>query len=433
MDYFDKFITATQSAIRINSVEAEPLEGMPFGKGVNDVLLFTLDLAKSLGFSVFNGDGYYGYAEIGEGVEMLGILGHLDTVPIGADWSVPALGGDIIDGVLYGRGILDDKGPIIATLFAVKELVESGLVPNKRIRLIFGTDEESGWQCIDKYVENEELPTIAFTPDGDFPVINCEKAVSYFDVTCHKPSYITSITGGDRPNMVMDNVRAEISDNDILSALSANACDIEIAENVVSSTGVSAHGSTPEHGTNALWKLLKALSIVDTSWATTMNNIVTNTDGSGYNIACEDEISGHLTINVGTIKSDTDSITFSLDIRHPLCITRDEVYEKLLVTFDGYHVEKGFFHDPLYIAPDHPLCKSLIDAYAEVTGDLLEPITIGGGTYARALPVAVAFGPIFPGQESTIHQRNERCKVSDLRLMYDIYLLAIKKLAFCIV
>ena len=430
MDYFDNFITATQSLIRINSVEASPLEGMPFGRGVHDALVTTLALADGLGFRTFFGDGYYGYAEIGEGEEMLGILGHLDTVPIGEDWTVPALGGDIIDGELCGRGVLDDKGPILATLFAVKQLIESGLTPNKRIRLIFGTDEESGWQCIDKYVEKEEIPTIAFTPDGDFPVINCEKGVSYFNVTCHKPSCIKSIIGGDRANMVMDFAKVELDDKSILSRVADANGDVTIDGDFVIARGVSAHGSTPQHGTNALWKLLSVLSDCDCTWATKLSTIITNTDGTGYNIDCSDEISGDLTINVGTIMSDSDSITLSLDIRHPLCITRDELHEKLTKTFVGDHVEKGFFHNPLYIAPDHPLCKSLLDAYAEVTGDVLEPITIGGGTYARALPVAVAFGPIFPEQVSTIHQRDERCKVTDLRRMYDIYLVAIRNLAF---
>ncbi len=429
MDYFESFIQSTKQLIRINSVEDAPLENMPFGKGVNDALLLALDIAKKLGFTTFNGDGYYGYAEIGKGSEMLGILGHLDTVPIGADWTVPALSGDIIDGVLYGRGILDDKGPIIATLYAVKQIIDSGLVPNKRIRLIFGTDEESGWQCIDKYVEKEEIPTIAFTPDGDFPVINCEKGVAYFDVTCKKPSYIKCINGGDRANMVMDYVKAEIADDEILRNLSIDDKCVTVNGNSIIATGISAHGSTPTNGDNAFWKLLKTLAPHD-DWAAKMDKIITNTDGSGYNIDCCDEVSGHLTINVGTVKSEGEFIKFSLDVRHPLCITRDNLHVKLCSAFAGFEVEKGFFHNPLYIAPDHPLCKSLLDAYAEVTGDKLNPITIGGGTYARALPVAVAFGPIFPNQESTIHQRNERCKVSDLRRMYDIYLVAIRKLAF---
>lgn len=428
MNYFDDYIKATSELIKINSVESEKIDNKPFGLGVDDCLRKVLSIAESLGFKTFYGDGYYGYAEIGEGEQMLGILGHLDTVPIGNDWSIPALGGDIINGYLCGRGVLDDKGPILATLFATKELVDGGFVPNKRIRIIFGCDEESGWQCIDRYCECEEIPTIAFTPDGDFPVINCEKGVAYFDVHIKKPKYLLDISGGERANMVMDKVQCTLTEEMANILPKDNDCGVIIDGNTLTAIGKSAHGSCPELGDNALWKILKLLSIYDKN-VRNLTDIVCNTDGSGYGIKCEDEISGKLTINIGTVSSDSEGITFSLDIRHPLCITREELFEKLSKTFANGMVEYGFFHNPLYIAPDHPLCTSLLKAYEEVTGEKLKPITIGGGTYARALPVAVAFGPIFPNQVSTIHQKNECAKLTDLEKMYKIYLKAIEELA----
>ena len=427
MKYFDEYIKATSELIKINSVESNNIDGKPFGIGVDDCLKKALATAEKLGFKTFYGNGYYGYAEIGEGDELLGILGHLDTVPIGNDWDIPALGGDIIDGYLCGRGVLDDKGPIMATLFATKELIDSGFVPNKRIRIIFGCDEESGWKCIDKYCEQEEIPTIAFTPDGDFPVINCEKGVAYFNVHLKKPKYLQSIQGGERANMVMDKVQCTLCDEIIDILPKNNEYGVVIEGNTLTAYGKSAHGSSPHLGDNSLWKIVKLLSQNDTS-AKNLANIICNTDGSNYNIKCEDEISGALTINIGTICSDNENITFSLDIRHPLCITREQLYEKLCETFSFGTVEYGFFHNPLYIAPDHPLCTKLLNAYEEVTGEKLKPITIGGGTYARALPLAVAFGPIFPNQESTIHQKNERAKLTDLEKMYKIYLKAIEEL-----
>ncbi len=428
MNYFDEYIKATSELIKINSVESAPIDNKPFGVGVDDCLRKALSIAEELGFKTFYGNGYYGYAEIGEGEEMLGILGHLDTVPIGNDWDIPALGGDIIGEYLCGRGVLDDKGPILATLFATKELVDNGFVPNKRIRIIFGCDEESGWECINKYCECEEIPTIAFTPDGDFPVINCEKGVAYFNVHMKKPSYLFDIQGGERANMVMDKVTCTIS-NDFASILPKdNEYGVIIEGNTLTAIGKSAHGSSPHLGDNALWKIVKFLGGYDSN-AKNIANIICNTDGSNYGIQCEDEISGKLTINVGTITSDSEGITFSLDIRHPLCITREQLFEKLTHTFANGTVEYGFFHNPLYIEPTHPLCTSLLKAYESVTGEKLQPITIGGGTYARALPVAVAFGPIFPNQESTIHQKNERAKISDLQKMYNIYLKAIEELA----
>ncbi len=427
MNYFNEYLNAAKELIKINSVESNAVDGKPFGVGVDDCLRKALAIAECLGFKTFYGNGYYGYAEIGEGEEMLGILGHLDTVPIGNDWDIPALGGDIIDGYLCGRGVLDDKGPILATLFATKQLIDSGFVPNKRIRIIFGCDEESGWQCIDKYCELEEIPTIAFTPDGDFPVINCEKGVAYFTVHIKKPKYVVSVCGGERANMVMDKIKCVVCDEMAEKLPANNNFGVTVDGNTLTASGKSAHGSSPHLGDNALWKVVKFLSDYDQT-AKNFANIICNTDGSNYNIKCSDEISGNLTINIGTISSDSENITFSLDIRHPLCITREQLYEKLCKTFDNGTVEYGFFHNPLYIAPDHPLCTKLLKAYGDVTGENLKPITIGGGTYARALPVAVAFGPIFPNQESTIHQKNEKAKLSDLENMYKIYVKAIEEL-----
>lgn len=427
MKYFNDYIKATSELIKINSVESDKIDGKPFGVGVDDCLKKALAIADSLGFKTFYGDGYYGYAEIGEGEEMLGILGHLDTVPIGNDWDIPALGGDIIDGFLCGRGVLDDKGPIMATLFATKEVVDSGFIPNKRIRIIFGCDEESGWECIDKYCEREEIPTIAFTPDGDFPVINCEKGVAYFSVHLKKPKYLIDIYGGERANMVMDKITCTLTDEMINVLPKANNYGVQVIGNQLIATGKSAHGSSPHLGDNALWKIVKFLGEYDYN-TQKVAEIICNTDGSGYGLQIEDEISGKLTINIGTISCDSEDITFSLDIRHPLCITREQLYEKLCKIFANGSVDYGFFHNPLYIAPDHPLCTKLLKAYEAVTGEKLKPITIGGGTYARALPVAVAFGPIFPNQESTIHQKNEKAKLTDLEQMYKIYVKAIEEL-----
>lgn len=430
MNYFDEYLKATSELIKINSVESKSIDGKPFGIGVDDCLRKALRIAENLGFKTYYGNGYYGWAEIGNGEELLGILGHLDTVPFGNDWDIPALSGEIIDGYLCGRGVLDDKGPIMATLFATKQLVDNGFVPNKRIRIIFGCDEESGWLCIDKYCELEEIPTIAFTPDGDFPVINCEKGVAYFSVHMKKPSYLLSINGGERANMVMDKVVCVVNNEMAKTLQSYQNTDknVIIDGNTITAYGKSAHGSSPQIGDNAFWKILRLFGNYDRN-AKNLADIICNTDGSGYNIKCEDKISGKLTINVGTITSDSEGITFSLDIRHPLCITREQLFEKLTKTFSNGTVEYGFFHNPLYIAPDHPLCTSLLEAYESVTGEKLQPITIGGGTYARALPTAVAFGPIFPNQESTIHQKNERAKVTDLQKMYDIYVKAIELLA----
>lgn len=428
MQYFDKFITATQNLIRINSVESTALPNKPFGKGAYDALVSALTYAESLGFTVYNGNGYYGYAEIGSG-ELFGILGHLDTVPVGNDWSFPPFSGDIVDDELRGRGVLDDKAPIMACLYATAELYHKGKIPNKRIRIIFGCNEESGWKCIDKYLEEQETPLTAFSPDGDFPVINCERGVAYYYVTLPKPKYIASVCGGEYANMVMDKVVLELTDSTVVDTKLASKLGLCADGKRIIAHGVSAHGSTPHLGDNAVWKLFQYLSITFGEEWQSLFDITSNTDGSGYGLKCND-FSGNLTVNIGKINSTASEITFSLDIRHPLCITREQVYNLLCAKFDKYKVEYGAFHNPLYIAPDHKLCIDLLNAYTQVTKSVATPISIGGATYARALPQAVAFGPMFPGQKSTIHQKDERASIVDLEKMYAIYLQAIDNICF---
>lgn len=434
-DFFEEFIKSAVDVISIPSVQEDPLPDMPFGAGVAKCLDKTLSICKELGFKTVNNGNYYGYAEIGEGEELFGILGHLDTVPFGDGWDYPPTSGTIMDGVLYGRGVLDDKAPILSTAFAVKELIENGLIPNKRIRIIFGCNEESGWKCIDKYLECEEMPSEGFSPDGDFPVINCEKGIVYYEVSLPLLPHVISISGGERANMVMESVKAEV---DTLSEKTINRIiardDMTVSETTngfsITAYGKSAHGSTPKEGKNAFLALLEVLSEEYSGEWKKLFDIVNNTDGSGYNLELFDEVSGHLTINIGKVFIRNDRLIFTLDIRHPISYKRPYIYDTLIKVFPLAEIKETMNHDSLYISKDHPLVIKLLSAYESVTGEKATPITIGGGTYARALNTGVAFGPIFPNSESTIHQRNERANISDLKKMYEIYKLAIKNTCF---
>ncbi len=434
-DFFEEFIKSAVDIISIPSVQEDPLPDMPFGEGVKRCLDKTLSICRELGFRTVTNGGYYGYAEIGEGEELFGILGHLDTVPFGDGWDYPPTSGTIKDGVLYGRGVLDDKAPILSTVFAVKELIERGLFPNKRIRIIFGCNEESGWKCIDKYLEYEEMPTQGFSPDGDFPVINCEKGIVYYEVAMPTLPHLLSIKGGERPNMVMESVTAlldSLSPKAVETIATRNDTSITKTDNCfcVTAYGKSAHGSTPNEGKNAFLTLVETLSEEYSGEWKNLCDIINNTDGSGYSLALKDEVSGRLTINIGKVFTEEDRLVFTLDVRHPISYSREYVYDALTKVFPSADIRQTMFHDSLYIAKDHPLVTKLLGAYEKVTGEKAEPITIGGGTYARALNTGVAFGPIFPGGESTIHQRNERANISDLKKMYEIYKEAIKDTCF---
>ena len=179
----EEMIKELQSLISIRSVSKPHADGTskPFGEGPNDALIYFLNLANKLGFRTKNVDGYCGYAEFGEGEELLGIIGHLDVVPEGENWTYPPFSGTVTDGKIFGRGAIDDKGPVISSLYAMKAvktyLEEHNLQFHKRVRLIVGLNEESNWECINYYKSHEEIPTVSFSPDADFPCIYAEKSV----------------------------------------------------------------------------------------------------------------------------------------------------------------------------------------------------------------------------------------------------------------
>lgn len=426
-EYLTDMISSLQWLIRIDSVQSEAKPNKPFGEGCAMALEYALSLCKSFGFNTFNDENYAGHADIGEG-ELFGILGHLDTVPHGNDWDYPPCGGVIDNGRLYGRGAQDDKGPMIACLYAVKALLDEGYKPKKKIRFIFGCNEESGWKGIDHYFKTQEMPKSGFSPDADFPVINCEKGVSYYKLCCDLPEKVLSIKGGDRANMVPDYAEAKISDNiEIPSECTIKA---EGSKYLLTATGVSAHGSSPDKGDNALWKIFKNLAKLYSGVFETIYKKLCCTDGSKCGIKISDEKSGDLTMNLGKAYTDGNKLYLEIDTRQPISYKKEDVMEMLKKEIPEFEVTQGAFHDPLYVDENDNLVQSMLKAYNKVTGEEAKPITIGGGTYARALPLGVAFGPIFPNSESTIHCKNENIKIDEFLKTAEIYYEAMKSLCF---
>lgn len=417
--------------ISIQSVEEKELPGKPFGEGVFKALEYVLSLCRSFGFETKNIDGYCGYAEVGEG-ELFGVLSHLDTVPIGDGWTHNPLG-EIDGNRLYGRGTQDDKGPALSAVYALKKLVDEGLPFKKRIRLIFGCDEESGWKCMDRYLKTEELPVMGFSPDSDFPVINCEKGIVYYEVTTPLADKIISFEGGTRPNVVPDFAEVKIRDISERTLEFAKKLKLEILEQedaitVIRSHGVSAHGSCPQKGDNALWKMFALLDYAYGGIFTVIHSKLCSYSGENCGLDLSDTISGSLTMNLGVVKTIGREMHFSLDIRYPISYSKEDIYEILKEQFDECNIITGLYHNPLYVDKDHVLIKTLLEAYEAVTGTKGECITIGGGTYARMLPLGVAFGPIFPNRPSTIHQKDEYIEIEDLTKMTLIYYEALKRL-----
>lgn len=434
MDRFDEAVQCLRELIRFDSVQGAPAEGAPFGKGVGEALEYMLGVMKAHGFRTFNGDGYYGYAEIGDKEKPLfGVLNHLDVVPVTEGWSHAPFGGEIADGYIWGRGTEDDKGPAVAAFFAAAELLDEGRAPKVRLRFILGTNEESGWKCMEAYKAREEMPSEGFSPDADFPVINCEKGVSFYSIKFPLPEGVYSLKAGTRANIVPDSAEAVAEYSEALIN-AANGAGAAIERNgktlKITTSGKSAHGSSPEKGVNALIALLKILKSVS-AVAEKLHAVFAPTNGAGAGMACRDEQSGALTLNAGAARTEGSALYIETDIRYPVTVNGDAITEKLKAALPEAEITLKNHHDPLYVPKDSPLVKGLLEAYKKVTGDSeAEAISIGGATYARVLPCGVAFGPIFPGEESYIHMRDERISLASFKKMIKIYKEAFAILCF---
>ncbi|MBR3685257.1 MAG: Sapep family Mn(2+)-dependent dipeptidase [Clostridia bacterium] len=432
---FEDAIKSLQDLIKINSVQAPATENAPFGEGNVKALEYSLNLLNEFGFRTKNGRNFYGYGDIGnDDLPLFGILAHLDVVPISPTWQHDPFGGEIEDGYLYGRGTLDDKGPFIAALYACAQLLNEGYKPTKRIRFILGCNEESGWKCMDEYASNEEMPLEGFSPDADFPVINCEKGVVYHKVTVPKPQIIQYIKSGERANVVPDKAEAKV---DIIEGLEDRAVSLGAIVTkednclTIITKGISAHGSTPHKGENALTKLFEILSPYDNTINTIYRAFEYN-NGKGMALDISDDKSGSLTLNFGVCALNNNALDVTVDIRYPLSITMDQITDIFKNHFSAINgiVERGAYHLPLYVAKYDPLIIALLGAYNDITGTKGEAITIGGGTYARVLPKGVAFGPVFPNGESRVHGDDERISLKDFAKTIEIYKEAIKRLCF---
>lgn len=451
----EELITATQEILKFKSVEGEAKEGMPFGEEVGRCLEHALKVSEELGFKTVNLDGYVGYAEYGQGEDYVAVLGHLDVVPEGDGWIYPPYGAEIHDGKIYARGTMDDKGPIMAALYGLKAIADAKLPLSKRVRIIFGTNEETGSKELEYYLEREKPPVAGFTPDAEYPIIYAEKGITVFDVVkefkikSQDDIVIKYIKGGQRANMVPDYCEARLvakDANSIVKAVESFAKETsynikaEVIDNTVliKSVGVSAHGSVPHLGKNGIMQMLAflgTLSLGNNDSADFINffnrYVGMETHGEAFGVGLEDEASGKLSFNVGVINVDENSASMTLNLRYPVTYKLDDMINPFNARLEGTGMEiRNLDHqEPLYFPEDHPLINTLQRVYKEQTGDEPKLLAIGGGTYAKEMPNIVAFGPIFPGKPDLDHQANEYIEIDDLILNARIYAHTIYELA----
>ncbi|NBK98569.1 MAG: dipeptidase PepV [Erysipelotrichia bacterium] len=450
--YEEAFLQDLKDMIKIASLrnDLEASENAPFGKGCREALDQMLAIAKRDGFKVKDYQGYAGVIEYGEGEESVGILGHLDIVPIGVGWSKDPFGCEIHDGYVFGRGVLDDKGPTLCAYYALKMIKDANIKLNKKIMLIMGCDEESGMECMNYYTKHGEIPTCGFTPDADFPLIYGEKGILDFCIKGKRNTIIKAMHAGERPNIVIG--KASV----ILPSLSAeqekmyhfyldthmttgevirHENDVELVMD-----GIFQHSAYSYGGMNAALHLLNFVGkTFDDKLANELYDLCHDWKGTGLNIDINGAYMGFLTMNAGIVTIEDGEVDVLIDVRYPNDVSGAEIIEKARKKIAQKNadltIEVVEDLKPLFVDPKSKLIETLEKSYRKYTNDQFTPIqTIGGGTYARKFNNFVAFGPEFPQKEETPffvggpHEKDEGMKIEELMKAMAIYADAIENL-----
>ncbi|MBQ8536385.1 MAG: Sapep family Mn(2+)-dependent dipeptidase, partial [Clostridia bacterium] len=388
-------VKTLQKWIRIPSVKGEPAPGAPFGLETRQALDAALQDAADMGFAVKNYEGYAGDVTLGEGSdeEALGILCHLDVVPAGDGWQVDPFAAEIVGDRMYGRGTSDDKGPAVAALYAMKAVKDAGVPLKRKVKLILGCDEESGWEDMAYYTQHAVMPQQGFSPDASFPVINTEKGLYHLDLNAPAPCQglnILSFDAGERPNVIPGMAKAVIEGTHAMAAAAVaygEAMGFDIAAEhkngviEITSTGVTGHAAFPEGGKNAIGQLLLTLRELGAQGPikTLADAVGMEYNGKSLGVKMADETSGPLTCNMGIIRVNQERLYATLDIRYPLLADPGQILKAIQAALPGITVTVDTLKAPHHVPENSTLVQGLLDAYNEETGRPKEAIAIGGG------------------------------------------------------
>ena len=440
----DKIITEDEQKAAVKTLERlisvpsynQPAEeGAPFGKGIRNALDEMMKICDELSFKTYEDpDGYYGYAEVGSGDKIFGVICHLDTVPAGdlGKWKHNPFKGTVINDAVYGRGSQDDKGPGIAALYAVKALMDQGYHFNQRIRFIYGTDEEILWRGIAEYNKKEAPIDSGISPDAEFPLIYAEKGL--------QQSYLVG-PGTDQLKLNLKNAFNAVPDSavydgpkqdEVKVALDKHGFEYTSDDNSITVIGKSVHAMMAPKGTNAVLRLAIALDDVFDFKPLDFIGKLFKEGATGSNVLGDvrDE-SGQLTFNISSLEINENETRMQIDLRIPVTVDRDNLLAKLSKQVAAYDLKYVHFDylAPLYVPKDSKLVRTLMKVYKEQTGDVdAEPQISGGATFARTMKNCVAFGGMLPTTPDYMHQANEQWPLSDMYKAMEIYAQAIKKL-----
>ena len=412
-------------------------EGAPYGKGVKSALDFVAKLGKDYGFAVDTCEGYATELSFGEDDgPLIGVYAHADVVPVSGKWDHKPFAADIVgegkDAMIIGRGATDDKGPLIASLMAMKLLKDNGLIKGFRVRLVAGGDEERGSSCLAHYFHKLNKPDsdYGFTPDAEFPLIYAEKGIHHALASGKvdlKP--IIAMDGGVVANAVCDRIVVTLpADKKLKDQLTASGVPFDLAEAgnimIVTFTGKSAHGSTPQFGINAAANAFRALGeIYKNETMKKLATIIADPNGKSFGGYCYSEgfkEAGDTSFNYGIIKYNEGNLRITVDYRYGEKANPDEALAALSKA-TGLEVKVNSALKPLYFDPKHPLITTLMKSYKHMTLRLFDkPMAIGGGTYAKEAKNCVAYGASFKGHEGNIHSPNEYLYIEDFNKLIPI-------------
>ncbi|WP_016898249.1 dipeptidase PepV [Staphylococcus capitis] len=456
LEYENQMIDDLKGLLSIESVrdDSKASEDAPVGPGPRQALDYMYELAERDGFSTHDVDHIAGRIEAGQGEDVLGILCHVDVVPAGDGWDSDPFDPVVTDDAIIARGTLDDKGPTIAAYYAVKILNDMNVDWKKRIHMIIGTDEESDWKCTDRYFQTEEMPTLGFAPDAEFPAIHGEKGITTFDLIqdqineeVDEPDYeLLNFESGQRYNMVPDHAEARVLVKENMTDVIQNfeyfveqnelqgESTVDSGILILTVEGKAVHGMDPSLGVNAGLYLLKFLSSLNLDKSAKdfveFNNryLFDSHFGEKMGMKFHTDVMGDVTTNIGIIKYDNkEAGRYGVNLRYPQGFEFEEAVERFTneIKGIGFSLELGKVQKPHYVDKDDPFVEKLVKAYRNQTGDMTEPYTIGGGTYARNLDKGVAFGAMFEDTEDLMHQKNEYMTKKQLINATSIYLEAI--------
>ncbi len=420
MTNYTAFLQDLNTLLQYKSVIAESKENAPFGENVKLAMDFFSERAKSFGFEVISHNGYALEIVFGKGDKEYGVIGHLDVVPAGSNWHTPAFSLTKKDGVFYGRGVADDKGPMLICLYALKEIKDSNLPFNAKIRMFVGGDEESAWRDADYLQNNVNLPEYGFSPDGNFPVSYAEKGMAIITFKLPKLKNFSRIVGGTVINAVCDKCNF-YCDKEIDNAL-LEKHGVTKQNGFYTANGKSAHGSTPQLGDNAIKHFLQlALDCGEN-----VQNVLDCLFYDKFNLQSLESKEGKVTFSPNLIYEDGDNLYIKCDCRFPHPFTYEDIINNIKlwdIDFVG-----ALKHGVQYVEKEGAFVSTLLQAYNFCMQEKGEPISQGGSTFARVFKKGVAFGPEFTGVSNLIHQDGENISEKNLLKLYDIYLTAFKLL-----